>query len=119
MNVYLAGPWPGYPGQNRQAFNAGAARLRSAGHTVFNPAEHSPADEAETIGSIRSLLGADLAWITSTADAVVLLPGWETSLGATAEWSTARAIGIVTAELDHFLNDHHQGRDHGRAESDT
>jgi uncharacterized protein DUF4406 len=97
MKVYLAGPMRGYPELNHPAFHDGAARLRDAGHEVFNPAEQGD-------GHIRVLLGADLAWITSTAEAVVFLPGWQRSLGALAERATALAIGIPVAELDAFLN---------------
>jgi hypothetical protein len=96
MKVYLAGPMRGYPSLNHGAFREGADRLRRAGHEVFNPAEQGG-------GDIRQLLGADLAWITGTADIVVVLPGWQTSLGAKAETATADAIGIPVAELDAFL----------------
>jgi hypothetical protein len=102
MKVYLAGPMRGHPELNRSLFVHWTAVLRVAGHTVFNPAEQGD-------GDIRQLLGADLAWITSTAEAVVLLPGWQTSLGAKAEAATAAAIGIPAHELDDFLASHVYG----------
>jgi nucleoside 2-deoxyribosyltransferase len=103
VKVYLAGPMRGYPGHNHPAFHDAAAALRAAGHEVFSPPEHSPADPDEANAQIRSLLGADLAWITATAEAVVLLPGWERSKGALAEAATADAIGVRTYALADFL----------------
>jgi nucleoside 2-deoxyribosyltransferase len=103
MHIYLAGPMRGHPGQNHAAFHEWTAKLRDAGHTVFNPAEHSPTSPSEADSRIRSLIGADLAWITSTADAVALLPGWKTSLGVAAERATAQAIGIPVDDVRQFL----------------
>jgi hypothetical protein len=97
----------GCPGLNHAAFNAGTKALRELGHTVFSPvevnAELGIKDGAGTKTMIRSLMAAELAWIASTADAVVLLHGWQQSLGALAERATAVAIGIPVYELDKFL----------------
>lgn len=116
MKVYLAGPMRGIPEFNHPAFRDGARRLRDAGHEVFSPAEHEEMrgfdwaahsgdlSAAEASGfSLRKALGADLAWICSDADAVVVLPGWQESLGATAEVAVARALGLPSVELDEFL----------------
>jgi hypothetical protein len=116
MRLYLAGPMRGYPEFNHPAFNAAAAALRHAGHEVFNPAENDRVNGIDTAGlkgdlgelasfgtSIRVLLGQDLAWITGTADGVVVLPGWERSLGVRAEVATASAIGIPVWLVEEFL----------------
>lgn len=96
MRIYLADPMRGYPEHNFPAFNAAAAGLRDAGHTVFNPA-----DTGEPTGwSIRDFLFVDLAWICNHAEAIALLPGWEKSKGATAEHATALAIGIPVIFLE-------------------
>lgn len=97
MKIYLAGPMRGFLDLNFPSFHQGAKLLREAGHEVFNPAEQES-------GNIRKRMGLDLAWITSTADVVVLLPGWEDSLGAKAELATAKAIGIPATELEEFLS---------------
>lgn len=116
MKVYVAGPMRGIPEFNFPAFNAAAAGLRELGHTVFNPAErdnqrhgtdiskgNSTGDEAVAAKdhgfNLREALADDLLWICSTADAVALLPGWETSKGATAERATALALGLNIIKL--------------------
>jgi hypothetical protein len=112
MRIYLAGPMRNYPEFNQPAFRDGAARLRESGHEVFCPADadnsqgfdwagHSgDLDVAEADGfSLREALAADLSWICLHAEAVAVLPGWEESLGATAEVDAAHAIGIPVYEL--------------------
>jgi len=106
MKVYLAGPMRGYKNFNQEAFIAGAALLRADGHEVWSPYEDNISngldtngmtgdqDEAERIRPLRECLAADLNWICLHADAVAVLPGWENSLGATAEVATARALGL-------------------------
>jgi hypothetical protein len=116
VRVYIAGPMRGVLEFNFPAFHEAAARLRAMGHTVFNPAERDieqigrdvskefPTGDAEALEkkygvSIRNCLGADLAWICEHAEAIALLPGWERSYGATAEWATAIALGLYIREL--------------------
>lgn len=108
MKYYLAGPMRGYPQFNFPAFDAAAALLRAEGHEVFSPAEHDRSVYGEDFGkdavtgnetgaldfSLRGALGADTAYICSTAEAVAFLPNWERSNGALAEWALARALGL-------------------------
>lgn len=111
MKIYLAGPMRGYPEFNFPAFRAAAAQLRAEGHTVFNPAERdterhgtdiskgnktgSIAEAEATHGfSLRVALGEDLDWICEHAEGIALLPGWEKSSGANAEWATAKALDL-------------------------
>ena len=96
MRIYLAGPMRGYADLNFPKFHAAAAMIRGAGHTVFNPAEH-PAE------SLRANLAIDTSWICLVAEAVVLLPGWEKSLGAQAENALAVCLGIPVIDLEKFL----------------
>ena len=116
MKIYLAGPMRGYPQFNHPAFHRGTALLRAAGHEVLSPAEHNERIGLDTSGmngepgevdaagfSMRDLLGADLAWITGEAGAVVVMPGWESSRGACAEVATALALGLPVWELAHLL----------------
>jgi nucleoside 2-deoxyribosyltransferase len=101
VRIYLAGPMRGKPQLNRPAFRDGALRLREAGHEVFSPPEYDEKlglDSSEP-GALRKLLGADLAWLCANADAVAVLPGWQESLGASAEVATAFALGIPVWDL--------------------
>jgi hypothetical protein len=116
VKIYLAGPMRNYPAFNHPAFHRAAKLLRDLGHTVFCPAEHDNSvgldttemagdlDEIAAAGvSLRSLLGADLAWITSEADALVMMPGWENSPGARAEAAVALTLSLPVWELGRFL----------------
>jgi hypothetical protein len=86
------------------------------GHTVFNPAERDierigrdvskefPTGDADALEkkygiTLRKCLGEDLAWICEHAEVIALLPGWERSDGASAEWATAIALNLFILEL--------------------
>lgn len=115
MKVYLAGPMRGIPQFNFPAFDYAAYALRNMGFTVFSPAERDRAihgsvlednptgDEnvakAKVGFSLRDALGADTAWIAAEADAIALLPGWESSSGANAELALAKALGLSVIHL--------------------
>jgi len=111
VKIYLAGPMRGIAEFNFPAFHYAAAKLRALGHTVFSPAEkdnerhgtdiskgNATGDESvaakEHGFNLREALEADLVFICREADAVALLPGWESSKGATAERATAIALGL-------------------------
>jgi hypothetical protein len=112
MRVYLAGPMRRLPAFNFPAFHDAARILRGLGHEVFNPAEADENNGFDPEGmtghedlahlgfDLRAALGADLAFICHKADAVVVLPGWERSLGATAEVATARALGLPVRSVE-------------------
>lgn len=111
MKIYLAGPMRGYPEFNFPAFHAAAARLRAEGHEVFSPAEadmrrHNGVDISKGNAegcetkltqehgfSKRDALYEDTKYICLEAEAIALLPGWENSLGAQAEWALGKALG--------------------------
>jgi hypothetical protein len=118
MKLYLGGPMRGIPEFNFPAFHAAAARLRAAGHTVFSPAErdierHDGVDisagnksgcekeATEKHGfNLRIALLEDLAFICTHAEGIALLPGWENSKGAKAEYATAVALGLEVLRVD-------------------
>jgi len=81
--LYLAGPMRGLPGFNYPAFNAAADRLRAKGFRVHNPVDHEPQD-----ATVRHYVAADMTAL-SRCDGIALLPGWESSVGARCELTTA------------------------------
>lgn len=93
MRAYLAGPMRtvGPPDYNKQAFKDAEQVLISLGYTVFNP---SDVEGEFTLEDNRRAMNVELSWICKFADVVIVLPGWENSLGTAAEIATARAIGI-------------------------
>lgn len=108
MRIYVAGPMQGYPDFNFPAFHYVAAFYRSNGHEVFSPADKDiekhgaealksatgKLDDIKNSGfSLREALAADTEYICLHADTIVMLPGWENSKGAQAEWALARALG--------------------------
>lgn len=117
MKIYLAGPMRGIPEFNFPAFNAACALLREAGNVVFNPAErdnerhgtdisvgNATGDEAIAVEkhgfNLRVVLADDLKFICEEAEAIALLPGWQNSKGATAEYAVANALGLEVIVLE-------------------
>ena len=108
MKVYLAGPMTGKPDWNFPLFNEVAGKLRAKGHTVFNPSEN---DEKLMLklgitsrGDIpkAKFMELDLDYIVKDAEWMVVLPGWEKSAGASAEYMVARWKGIQIFMWDRF-----------------
>lgn len=94
INAYIAGPMRsvGPPDYNKQAFSDAETVLDTLGYIVFNPATIE--SNEFTLESNRAAMAQELSWICKHADVVVVLPGWENSLGSAAEIAAARAIGI-------------------------
>lgn len=86
---YVAGPMTGIPRLNFPAFHAAANRLRAAGINAVNPAEINTDPTASWVDCMR----ADLKQLVD-CDAILLLPGWEASRGATLEHTVAAALGL-------------------------
>lgn len=82
----------GFPDWNYPAFNAAAAELRAEGHRVYNPAEFAP-DERDDF-PVRLAFADYALFICMEADTLVLLPGWEHSVGSAAELSLARICNL-------------------------
>lgn len=97
--VYVSGPMTGLPEFNFPAFTSAAERLRAMGHDVVSPHEVAHDDNGEP-GTIAwgVYLKRDLAEML-TCDTILLLPGWETSRGATLELYVATQVGM-TVEVE-------------------
>lgn len=89
--VYIAGPMTGRPEYNVPAFNEAAARYRSLGYEVANPAELPLEHGYEKPWSfyMRLAIGMLLG-----CDAIVMLDGWQESRGATLEHHIATRLGL-------------------------
>lgn len=105
--LYLAGPMSGIKDLNFPAFNAEAARLRALGYEVTNPAEVN-GGAAELVATAnmtaeeraehwRHCMRRDIPLLL-TCDAVALLPGWQSSRGATLEVHIAEALDMPVSD---------------------
>lgn len=101
--IYLAGPMRGHPRWNFDAFDAAEAVL-AADWRVLSPAAMDRAvgfdPECKVLpeGFLEGALDRDVKAILHEADAVAMLPGWERSTGAQAEYWLARWKGIPAYE---------------------
>lgn len=105
MRIYLAGAMTGIKDHNFPLFDHVTEQLRQQGHDVFNPAELTKSvwgslarfiemSPNEQLDSSKALLAKELSWICLNAEALFLLPGWELSAGARAEYAAAFACKI-------------------------
>lgn len=111
MKVYTAGKMRGLPSFGAEEFRKAARVLREHGFKVISPLEMDEEagiyvdgltgfeDLTDQGFDIRSTLANDLQVVLLDADAVVLLPGWQDSQGAIAEYAAAQAAGVPTWEL--------------------
>lgn len=110
QTVYLSGPMRGRKDFNFPAFDAARDYFLELGYTVISPADldrkrgfdpknHDPGDpEAyKAFFSDRVALQQDIDALLRS-DIVVLLPGWQESVGASAEEKLARWAGIQVLE---------------------
>jgi len=116
VKCYLAGPMRGYVDYNKPAFYDGEARLLAAGWAqVLNPARmddvlDGPLGLVEdgTPNAWRRYARRDLLAIIDQlrgeeGDALVLLPGWEASTGANAEYRVAKWVGLQILTLEEAI----------------
>lgn len=93
MKIYIAGPMTGLPDCNRSPFNAAAKILSQSGEIVLNPAVLPDGMKHEEYMTIC------LAMV-EVCDTVMLLPGWEQSVGAQMEYKRARELGKEVIEIE-------------------
>lgn len=93
--IYLSGPMSGYPDFNYPLFNKVASELRAAGNVVYNPAEYQYEGEFP----VRAAFAEYSEFICLSATMIALLPGWEKSLGVSAELALAKNCRIKILEL--------------------
>lgn len=120
MRIYLSGPMTGHPNFNFPAFEDASERLRNLGHEVMSPHEHDLALHPELEFSTGYATGDpagcptfslpkafrwDIEQILS-ADAIVLLPGWESSAGSKFERLVAEKCGVLVMLYEQVDTDH-------------
>ena len=81
ISVYISGPISGLPDFNYGAFHKAAALIREQGMEAINPAELHGGD---TSLPREAYLREDIPSVVA-ADRLLLLKGWEKSIGATTE----------------------------------
>ncbi|AIJ07342.1 DUF4406 domain-containing protein [Edwardsiella anguillarum] len=87
MKIYIAGPMSGIPKFNRPAFHFEALRLSTLGHVVLNPATLPDGlSQPEYMDICLAMLRC--------ADAIFMLPGWQNSAGAKAEFALAKKLNL-------------------------
>lgn len=102
--TYLAGPMTGRPDYNAAAFDAAARYARSQGWEPVNPHDTNPAHPGECPPGTRHRGHPNTCWYTAGiaalagCDALLLLPGWETSAGARLERAEAERQGLALHE---------------------
>lgn len=109
--IYLAGPMTGIPKYNFPAFDQAAADLRGVGHTVVSP--HEAKLPCGCFGGPTTCGGPEHIWsdylrndlllLLQQATAVALLPGWETSRGASLERDVAEKLGMDVRPVADWL----------------
>ncbi len=100
--IYLSGPMSGYPDFNYPLFHAVTGELRRLGHRVYNPAEFPHDGPPETF-PIRAAFAAYSSFICLEAQVICLLPGWEKSMGASAEIALAKNCKLQVVDLTVFI----------------
>lgn len=88
--IYLSGPMKGYENSNYPTFHRVTGILRDAGHAVYNPAEFKWSGTDHAQFPLREAFAEHSRHICLVACTIVLLPGWEKSLGVSAELALAR-----------------------------
>lgn len=115
MKVYVAGKMTGLPAYNVAAFQEAAMAWMLMGHVVETPFDASsrvwerhhgrafnPYLDTCDYGDplLKEMFAEDVAVLLSS-DAVVVLPGWEQSKGATLECRIALQFGIPVYRAEH------------------
>lgn len=107
-SFYLSGPMRGYDHLNFPAFDRAAEQGRALGFRVISPADEDrklgldASNWSNTPDQIRESVDRDtkalLSLRSEKGDGIALLPGWEKSTGAVAEFILARWLGLCVVD---------------------
>ncbi len=92
--IYISGPMTGVKNLNGEAFRLAEIRILEQGNIPINP--HNFPEQK----SYEDYLLFDLEILATSADAVVLLPGWEKSTGAKKELQLALELELEIIILE-------------------
>lgn len=115
-HVYIAGPMRGLPLFNFPAFDAARDLAKREGFTPISPADIDRAsgiqedklttEDVSGPEMARNFASRDTAVLlglrAEDGDAIALLPGWEKSTGAVAEFFLARWLGLRILNAETF-----------------
>lgn len=90
MKLYLAGAMSGLPLLNKAQFDKYEEKYVKLGHQVFNP--HRISDKYPHLKEIE-YMGIDIQQL-SVSDAIIIIPNWTESKGATMEVYFALRYGL-------------------------
>jgi len=100
---FISGPMAGYNNWNKEAFDQCEKKLRSdlKASYVYNPAERIKDKDRDFSYYMREPLRIinmyQYDW-EPVIDAIILLPGWQKSLGSVTEALVAHEVGITLVE---------------------
>lgn len=116
MRVYVSGPMTGKPGKNEPLFRFAEQIITGLGHTPLLPHDiEAPEHEgecppgypaAQSGHTSACFLRADLEYMLGYADAVLMLPEWERSIGARLEHDVASRCGMPIVYYFDIQTDH-------------
>jgi hypothetical protein len=90
--IFISGPMTGYVGHNYNIFEKVEKCLRTAGYECVNPAAIGKKYNPEKVDKDKSLYCAmekEIQESERTCNVLLLLPGWEDSIGVRLELRTA------------------------------
>jgi hypothetical protein len=97
MRIYISGPITG-TNDFKERFAEAAQRVKAAGHEYINPAYM---DDVFPGASHSQYMAIDERLLLYS-DAILMLPGWETSEGCKEERTWARILRLKEFTLDDF-----------------
>jgi hypothetical protein len=105
--AYVAGPMRGYADFNFAAFDAARDGLLSRGYDVISPADIDRAagdqnSDNQTLFALRDFFALFFIRTAIASPFIALLPGWESSTGAVAEFFIARWLGLTILDARTF-----------------
>jgi hypothetical protein len=102
--VYVAGPMRGYEHFNFPAFDVARDELVLDGWNAISPADIDRASDSVVqptpVYFHRDVLSLYYIAKETVGGAIAMLPGWERSTGATAEFFAARWLGLKVLDAD-------------------